>query len=192
MDSTQIPSDDAFEQILSGQGDVAPNHELQASLRSRTTRLLRRRVMLRRCAFAGALVACYVAGALTVVSLPTGSRPNPDALAKNVVRPGEGLGPVEPAPNASSVPADQEKTLTASALEWQAVDGQDQRPQLLRSAGDRYLDDANDFQGALRCYRNLLDTPSEEATTISADDNWLLMALKEAKQKERYHATIAD
>ena len=42
---------------------------------------------------------------------------------------------------------------------------------------------------ALRCYRNYLDAADpEELAPAPADDNWLLLALKNARLKEREYA----
>jgi hypothetical protein len=58
----------------------------------------------------------------------------------------------------------------------------------LLAAGDRYLNEAGDPEAALRCYRRALDAASDEQTRFSPDDNWLVMALKNAREKEARHA----
>ncbi len=45
-----------------------------------------------------------------------------------------------------------------------------------------------DPQSALRCYSNALDNGTEQDLAISSEDNWLLMAIKDARLKERNHA----
>jgi hypothetical protein len=64
----------------------------------------------------------------------------------------------------------------------------DERVALLRQAGDRYLHEDNDPEAALRCYTRALDAAPEEARKFSPDDNWLLMAIKNARDKETPHA----
>jgi hypothetical protein len=61
------------------------------------------------------------------------------------------------------------------------------RAVLYRRAGDRYLDDA-DPQDALRCYTQALDDGSEADLQVSAEDSWLLMALKIDRNKEKKNA----
>ena len=80
------------------------------------------------------------------------------------------------------------QTLTPVAREWQALEATAGAPALYRAAGDHYLDDAGDVRSAVRCYCQLLDAEGDEETTIRAEDSWLLMALKEAKQREKRYA----
>jgi HSP20 family molecular chaperone IbpA len=42
----------------------------------------------------------------------------------------------------------------------------------------------------MRCYRGALENASEEDLQISAEDNWLLIELKKAKQKEKQYAKL--
>ncbi len=58
----------------------------------------------------------------------------------------------------------------------------------LRQAGDRYLTEAADPEAALHCYSKSLDAGTEDDTKFSPDDNWLLMAIKNAREKEARHA----
>ncbi len=60
---------------------------------------------------------------------------------------------------------------------------------MYKQAGDRYMTEQSDPQSALRCYGNALDNGTEQDRSISTDDNWLLMAIKDARQKEKSHAT---
>ena len=71
---------------------------------------------------------------------------------------------------------------------WGERAGDDRRAAVYRQAGDRYLAEGGDLESALRCYRNALDAGPEEGTTISADDTWLMMVLKDARQKEKRNA----
>lgn len=72
---------------------------------------------------------------------------------------------------------------SAVALEWQALDRPAEAPRLYKEAGDRYMEEA-DLESALRTYGSALDASKEDALDVSADDNWLLMAIKLARKKE--------
>jgi hypothetical protein len=72
--------------------------------------------------------------------------------------------------------------------EWNAFDSDGRRNELYRQAGDSYMEEEHDPQSALRCYTNALDHGTKQDLTISADDNWLLMAIKGARQKENNYA----
>jgi hypothetical protein len=133
--------------------------------------LLRRRRRLRQLGWAAALAACYGAGLLTVRWL---TAPAPHPGPPEVVR--------QPDPPAPAPPP------TALAVEWRAFDGGDRQAALYQEAGDRYLAEENDPRAALRCYGNGLDTGTPEDLAIAPSDSWLLMAIKDARQKEKRHA----
>jgi hypothetical protein len=151
----------------------ADTEALRQEVLARTTAVLRRRRRRRRLAWAGALAALVLAGLLVV-----GVRMRPPAPPEVVVQPGPPAPPAErPVP----------PTASALALEWQATDSTTRRAELYREAGDRYLAEEADPQSALRCYAGSLDSAGADLT-ISPDDNWLLMAIKDARQKENAHA----
>ena len=54
---------------------------------------------------------------------------------------------------------------------------------LYRQAGDRYLADRNDSPQAARCYRLFLLRAGPDARKVSADDSWLLIALKQDQRE---------
>jgi hypothetical protein len=144
---------------------------LRQSLLATTTRRLRRRRWLRRGALAVALAACYAAGLLTM-RLLTPAAPVADQPVPVAERPPE---PPAPAP--------------AVVVEKRAEEAPDaERAALLRQAGDRYLNDEADPEAALRCYSKSLSTGSTDDAKFSPDDNWLLMAIKNAREKEARHA----
>jgi hypothetical protein len=151
---------------------------LRQAVLHRTTRVVRRRRWLRRVAVVIALSACYLAGVATMRLLT----PPPSVVTVVVERPGESAPPaiVEPLPH--------ETEPRAVALEWNALDHPEAKVESYRRAGDRYLAESNDVQAAVRCYKQMLDAGTEKDWTISPDDNWLLMALKEARQKENLDA----
>jgi hypothetical protein len=56
-----------------------------------------------------------------------------------------------------------------------------------REAGDRYLKEEGDYDGALRCYRNFLEKAERVELNIVETDTWLLMSLKQSMQTETGH-----
>jgi hypothetical protein len=72
---------------------------------------------------------------------------------------------------------------SANALEWQALEQPQKAQVLYRQAGDRYLEEV-DPASAVRCYGAALDGASREDLKVSADDNWLLAAIKQARKQE--------
>ena len=73
--------------------------------------------------------------------------------------------------------------------EWRAFDSRENRAALFFEVAQRYLE-KQDYDSALRCYRQALDAAPKEELAIRSDDNWLVMALKEARQKENNDAVI--
>jgi hypothetical protein len=186
----QLPSyhPDSPEDLLAGLPPALPSDAFQKALLLRTTKLLRRRLRLKRWSLALALVACYAAGAATM----RWAMDVPASAGKPLGQPaGEALTQA-PSPGPSERPALSEPTptrpLSAADLEWQALDSREKRPDLFRTAGDRYLQESGDVESATRCYRSFLASSSATETAISLQDNWLLMALKQSKQREKLDA----
>jgi hypothetical protein len=146
---------------------------------------LRCRRWRRRVGLAAALAACYGAGLLTMKWM---SAPPVSGLAEVAKQAPEPAPQVALRPSAPAEHPAREPVPSPLALEWQALDSKEKRPELFRAAGDRYLEEAGDVQSAMRCYKNYLDVSSNEEAAVSANDNWLLMALKEAKQRENRDA----
>jgi hypothetical protein len=187
MDDTAAAHGADFEDWLDRPWPPAGTEKLRRSLLDRTTRVLRRRRRVRQLSYIMALAVCYAAGLLTMrlgMGSPRVERPE---MVQGPAGPAKPMAPPAPAPP-SVPPSRLEPEAPALVLEWKAVDSREKRPDLYRRAGDRYLEEESDVESALRCYRGALDSGSEEDLTISEDDNWLLMALKEAKQKEKRHA----
>jgi hypothetical protein len=145
---------------------IASDDAFRQGVLARTTTVLRRRQRLKRLTRVAALAACYVAGLMTMHRIRSVA---PPALRSVVTAP-------EPPAAAQS---------SALALEWEAVDSPEQASTLYRTAGDRYLADETDPQAAMRCYGNALSSGSAEDLTVEPSDSWLLMAIKDARQKEK-------
>jgi hypothetical protein len=173
---SDTPARDPCADFLATPPPVSVDGALRQRLLEQTTRIIRRRIWLKRAGWAAALAACYLAGAVTVYLLHS---PAPAQIV--IVK--------------QSAPPPVEATtarLTAFVLENQALDSVQPRPELYRLAGDRYVAESGDLQSALRCYRQALDEASEQDLQIKPEDNWLLIALKEARQKEKEYAKHND
>jgi hypothetical protein len=170
------PEADPLAPLLTVPPAHAEDGRSRAELLGRTRRVVARRRRLRRAAWAAALAACYAAGLLTTDWLAPRPRPAPD---RPVVK------------EAPAVEKDRPPE-RAVVLEWKAVDSTEGRADLYRRAGDRYLADESDFESAVRCYGQALDAGTEADRAVSPEDNWLLMALKDARKKEKPHAENAN
>jgi hypothetical protein len=169
------PQHDPCDDLLAPPPRADGREPLRQDLLRRTTRLLRRRRLLRAAAVALALAACYAAGLLTMrLAAPPRAAAEPTAVADR--------------PDPLPPPIERAERLAAPAVEDRAARADDaERSGLYRSAGDRYLEQ-NDHESALRCYTRSLDAASADDARFSPDDNWLLMAIKDAREKERRHA----
>jgi len=152
------------------------------TLRERTTRNLRWRRRGRHVAIIAVLAACFLAGVLTTWLF---SSPQIVHEIEYVSVPAEST-PDAPAPP-SEKPTKAEK-LTALALEWQAAESPDRSAELNRLAGDRYVEEENDLESALRCYKRFLAECTREELEITPKDNWLLVTLKNARLEEKRYA----
>src|SRR5262245_10032003 len=166
MTDTPDPLPDPLERLLAppppGEADT-----LRRAVFARTEAVLRRRRAVRRLALAGALAACYLAGLLSARWL---SPPEPV----------ERIVTVRPAPQEAPEAARAE---SAAELERKARADAARQADFYRRAGDLYATEQGDLGSALRCYGRALDASSEEDLAVSADDHWLLMAIKDAREK---------
>src|SRR5947207_15283648 len=165
---------DPVDDFLNRGSPPGGNEQLQAALLRRTTRLLRRRRRLRQLAYGAALAACFLAGMATMhwLTPPAPAEPTP-------VSPVTAAKKADPAVNVEPVPRN------AVALEWQARVQPTERVARLRSAASLYLNESQDYAAALRCYGDALNASGPEALAFSLDDDWLEMAIKHARQKEK-------
>ena len=145
--------------------------------------MLRRRQRWKRLGLVAALAACYAAGVLTMRLL---AKPAVVEAAPVIVERVVELEPVPaPIPERPDSSPTLDAGLSARALEWQAVESEDNRAELFRRAGDRYLNEENDPESALRCYKNALNAGADPK--VSPNDNWLLTSIKNARQEEKRH-----
>jgi len=157
----------------------SPHPSFREAVQKKTTSVVRARRRSRLLMRAAALAACYLAG-LGTMRLWTELRASAGVEAS-----------AAPVAAESPRPAVQLVKYEASAPELEKIASlvpSVQRAALYCHAGDRYWQEAGDVQSALRCYRLALAGGPEEGWAISVDDNWLLMALKQAKQKEKSDA----
>jgi hypothetical protein len=103
--------------------------------------------------------------------------------------------PVSPTPTAISEPLRSEgnpplKSEPPSPEGRQVASANVSAYERWRRTGDYHLRESGDISRAVRDYARALDSASDEERAISpAQDDWLLMALKDARAKEREHAS---
>lgn len=167
---------DPLDDLLAPEPILAPT-DLRERLRAQTAQHIRRRRRTRRLTRTAAGVGLLVValGLLWVwfavrsawVVPPQTRRQEPP--------------PAPPAPRTPTVPLPP-----ALALEWQAFDSTpEQRPVRYLEAGNEYVTRDDDYEAALRCYRKAFDAGGAAALEINSDDNWLVMAIKLDRRKER-------
>jgi hypothetical protein len=176
-----LPESDPVDDLLASRPGPA-SAALRQSILGRTAGVLRRRRWTRRAAWAALLAACYAVGVLTPRPWAGPTPAPPPEVTRTLER------PPEPPPQPPSVPPAEGSAL---ALEWRAVEADVGRADLFRRAGQRYLREEGDPLGAVRCYAHALEKPAAGDLTVRLDDDWLLMALKDARQKEIQNAAPA-
>jgi hypothetical protein len=151
-----------------------PPDDLRQSVFSRTARIVRARARRRVIVTLVVAAAAYLGGLTTAFLLPeiTGRKEGPaDAAA--------GVRPGSPGPQAGSGGIAGPDDL----LQRSETAPPQERPRLLRRAGDLYLSARYDVKNALSCYRRALDAmPASERTMAEPGDTWLLAALKDARR----------
>jgi hypothetical protein len=162
---------DPFDDLLAAPRAARDVEVLRQKVLAETNRVLRRRRRVRQFARAAGLAACVALALFGARWLIAPAPPVPSAVAER------------PSPPESR-PTLADPDLSPVALEWRAFDSPGRQAELFRQAGDRYLAAGEDLQAALRCYGNALDAGSEDDQKPAASDSWLLMAIKDARQKE--------
>jgi hypothetical protein len=145
----------------------------------RTLGLMRRRRFLKRCGIAAGLLGCYLAGIATIAIARSGGNERSGAARQDAMIAAQPAH-VAPTPGkAEAVAATPPRVAPEklSAFErW-------------RRSGDRCLRESDDIASAVKCYSRALKLASEKDLAIlPSEDNWLWMALKNARLKERRHA----
>ncbi len=166
----QTPDDslhDPIEELLGAGNREAISNQLRGPVFAQTIGVMRRRRRVRLCAVAASLLGCYLAGMATTAAWRHPGNVAPEVASR---------------PAAPTRTAPEQPTVAVAQLDgfesWRRI-------------GDHYLHDGNDISQALVGYSQALDLASDEELAITPGrDNWLLMALKDARVKERKHARI--
>lgn len=169
---------DPLEDFLHGTFDRAADERLRQTVLEKTSRVLRRRRLLRKLSFAAGLAACFVAG------VAVGSRLL--ETSPGVPAPVHAVLPEKEVESTPAVPVGNE----AVAHEWKAFDAQQDRAAIYFEAGRKYVRENQDYDSALRCYRQALDVAPPEALAIGPEDDWLLITLKQARRKDNQNANL--
>jgi hypothetical protein len=149
--------------------------KLRQEILLRSTGVLRRRRRWKRLAWAASLAACYAAGMLTMRWF------TPPAAGVEVA-----AAPTQETKN-ETPPVVQ----SARAVENLALDSTEHRAELYRQAAGLYRKDG-DLASWVRCKDNALAEAKKEDLTVSADDDFLEIALKQARQKEKRDARTLE
>ena len=171
------PEHDRCDELLAPLPTPSEPTGLREQLLRRTTRILRWRRRMRLVAVAAALAACWAGGMFTMRWLSPSAAPGP----LPVLTQSSSVDSPRPTPQPSAL-----------VLEWQAVESDNEQAKFARIAGDAYLNQEHDPLSAVRCYGRSLDVAPEQAAIISTDDEWLLMAIKDARNKEKRNAKAVD
>ena len=175
-DDTLYDSVDAALGVL---GQPTADDNLREAVLARTIGVVRRCRRMKRCALAAGLLGCYLAG-ITTVGLwrsegnmspqsPTGQPMIAEQPPQKVVPP---LLPPAANPKKQQVAAKNPSGFES----WRRI-------------GDHYLHEKGDVSLAVAGYSEAINLASQEELALSpGQDNWILMALKDARTKERNHA----
>jgi hypothetical protein len=162
--------DDPTDEMLLATLPSEPDNVLRTTVLTQTLGVMRRRRLLKRCALAASLLCCYLAGILTAFS---------------PLLPGEGPG----VRAATSLKPRSTTIRPAAAGVAQVPSAPPSGFESWRRIGDHYLRDSDDISLAITGYSRALDLATDRDLAISpGQDNWLLMALKAARIKERKNA----
>jgi hypothetical protein len=189
MNETPLP--ESLENFLQAPPSLRPEADMQDLLLKQTSTFLhkpRSRLRWVVClGVAASIILTMVTAYFAIRSGFVAPRPRKD-LADRVVTPPPPKD--EPKPQ----PAPDEPTPPAAAasvnpldLEWTAFDehNDQKRASLYFQAGDLYLEKQDDYESALRCYRQALTYCEAHELEFNPNDNWLVMALKRDHRKEK-------
>jgi len=97
--------------------------------------------------------------------------------------------PVPQVPDSASpiVKGPEPATAIDAELRAELADDPQEAARFYRTAGDKYLNDTNDYPNAARCYRLFLARAGSPGLNPESGDTWLLTSLKNAAFKEKVH-----
>lgn len=149
---------------------VQPSAHLEQTICRRTSWFVRGRVWRRRAWSVAAMAACLAAGFLLSPTLS----PAPERLIEGVA-------------HIVAVAPPETTFVSLPELEQQAEQAGDaERARIYFVAGRRYGAEHGDWHSAMRCYQQALDAAPQEVERINPKtDDWLLIALKIERQKEK-------
>lgn len=155
---------------------VPASNAIRDELRRQTSGLIRRRRWRGHVRRGLALAACFVAG-IGAHWLWQSRMPGPTPTVEVIVQLPESP-PAHKPQMLRPEPPDRTERWAAQATNVE------RRVELYRKAGDEYLVRGDELS-ALRCYRRSLDSSRPTDLVVNPErDNWLLMSLKIARQKE--------
>jgi cytochrome c-type biogenesis protein CcmH/NrfG len=152
---------------------------IRAAVLGRTIGVIRRRRRFKRCIVVAGLLVCYLAGIATMGGWQARVPREPPAAATRASPdqpPQHRHAPPRPAPKPAVSTAPQIAAATPTPFEsW-------------RNIGDYYLQRSGDISTAVASYSQAIDLATVKERAISpGQDNWLMMALKDARAKEQRH-----
>lgn len=178
---------------------ATPAPALRDAIFLRTEGVLRRRRLVQQLTKVGTLAAVLLVG----IGIGWKVRPEPRniILKDHLLREPEVIVVpiVVPVPVPESEPTSpplvartEPATAEQAELLAEQADDRGEAAQLYRLAGDKYLNDVQDYSNAARCYRLFLARAGDPALSPEAADTWLLTSLKNAAFKEKFDVAKTD
>lgn len=176
MQPDEPTQEDSFVDELLTPGGEECGTDLRERLLDRTSRHLRFRRRIRNFGKLGVVAAAFAAGLILTPLLR-----EPNVVERMVIV----QVPVESESHGPANPQDMRRLTPAEVeLEAERTLAKDESSRLFREAGDRYLNEEQNHEAALRCYRNFLDEAGEADLPVADSDTWLLTSLKNARLRE--------
>jgi hypothetical protein len=169
---------DFLDDFLEPRPQAKAGDALRNVLRARTTRVIRWRRRARHAAVAAILLLAYGAGLGTMRLVAPTETPRETQIDVAHAAPPVDRQVVQP----SLATAPPDRPVDNERL---AAQQPERRAELLRRAGDMYLADESDPSAALRCYTQALNAGGVAALEYADSDSWLVMAIKDARRKEK-------
>jgi cytochrome c-type biogenesis protein CcmH/NrfG len=181
MQAENDSSHDPLDAVLGfGDRSSVDADALRGAVLRQSVGVIRRRRRLKRCVLAAGLLICYLAGITTMGLWRTGAAGEPPTAAAKSM-------PVEPRQHPHALPRSAPKS--AVSRESQIAAAIPTAFESWRNIGDYHLQHSGDISTAVASYSQAIDLATAEERAISpGQDNWLMMALKDARAKEKRHA----